>query len=104
MTFAIIKTGGKQYKVKEGDQIQIELLNGEYKEGDKVKFEDVLLLDNDGDTKIGLPKLDVVVEGKFISEKKGDKIRVQKFKSKSNYHKVTGHRQRYFVVEITKIA
>ena len=103
-TFAIIETGAKQYKVQEGDRIQIELLDGEYKEGDKITFDKVVALDDGSKTDLGAPYLaGKTVEGKFLEEIKGDKIRIQKFKSKSNYSKVTGHRQRYFVVEITKI-
>ncbi len=103
MTFAVIKTGGKQYKVKKGDIISIEILEGDYKEGDKITFNDVLLIADDTNTEIGTPKLDKRVEAKFLESYKGKKIRIQKFKSKSNYDKVTGHRQNYFKVQITKI-
>ena len=104
MTFAIIETGAKQYKVQEGDKIQIELLSGEYKEGDKIVFDKVVALDDGTKTDLGTPYLDgKTVEAKFLEEVKGDKIRIQKFKSKSNYSKVLGHRQKYFVVEISKI-
>ena len=105
MTFAIIETGAKQYKVQEGDKIQIEKLAGEYKEGDKVIFESVVLLDDGAKTEVGTPVVSgKKVEAKFLGEVKGKKIRIQKFKSKSNYDKVIGHRQKYFSVEITKIA
>ncbi len=101
MTLAVIKTGGKQYKVQVGDKIKIErITDKEYKAGDTIKFDEVLLVDNE----IGTPTVNKNVEGKFVEEIKGDKVRIQKFKAKSNYDKVTGHRQRYFVVEITKIA
>jgi len=101
MTLAVIKTGGKQYKVQVGDKIKIErITDKEYKAGDTIKFDEVLLVDNE----IGTPTVNKSVEGKFVEEIKGDKVRIQKFKAKSNYDKVTGHRQRYFVVEITKIS
>ncbi len=104
MTFAIIETGAKQYKVQEGDKIQIEKLAGDYKEGDKIVFDSVVLTDDGSKTEIGTPFLEgKKVEGKFLGEVKGDKIRIQKFKAKSNYDKVIGHRQKYFAVEITKI-
>lgn len=104
MTFAIIETGAKQYKVQEGDVITIERLQDKFKEGDKVIFESVILTDDGSKTKIGTPIIaGKKVEGIFLEEIKGDKIRIQKFKSKSNYDKVTGHRQKHFKVEITKI-
>ncbi len=104
MTFAIIETGAKQYKVQVGDVIEIERLQGEFKEGDKIIFESVVLTDDGSKTEIGTPMVEgKKVEAKFIEEFKGDKIRIQKFKSKSNYSKVTGHRQKHFKVEITKI-
>ena len=104
MTFAIIETGAKQYKVQVGDVIEIERLQGEFKEGDIITFDSVILIDDGSKTEIGTPTVKgKKVEGKFIEEFKGDKIRIQKFKSKSNYSKVTGHRQKHFRVEITKI-
>jgi large subunit ribosomal protein L21 len=105
MTFAIIETGAKQYKVQVGDRIQIErLTDKEFKEGDTIIFDSVVLTDDGSKTEVGTPTLSgKKVEAKFIEEVKGDKIRIQKFKSKSNYSKVTGHRQKLFVVEITKI-
>ena len=105
MTLAVIKTGGKQYKVKVGDKIKIEkITDKEYNPGDKIEFKEVVLIDNDGKTEIGTPILDgKTVEAKFIEEVKGPKVRIQKFKAKSNYDKVIGHRQKFFLVEITKI-
>ena len=105
MTFAIIETGAKQYKVQVGDKIKIErLTDKEFKEGDKIVFDSVILLDDGKKTELGEPTLKgKKVEAKFIEEIKGDKIRIQKFKSKSNYSKILGHRQKLFKVEITKI-
>jgi large subunit ribosomal protein L21 len=105
MTFAIIETGAKQYKVQVGDRIQIErLTDKEFKEGGTIIFDSVVLTDDGSKTEVGTPTLSgKKVEAKFVEEVKGDKIRIQKFKSKSNYSKVTGHRQKLFVVEITKI-
>ena len=102
--FAIIETGAKQYKVSEGDIIKIEKLQGDYKDGDKISFDSVVMLDDGQTVEMGTPIISgKKVEGKFITEGKGKKIRIQKFKSKSNYHKVQGHRQSYFQVEITKL-
>ncbi len=104
--FAIIETGAKQYKVSEGDIIKIEKLSKteEHKEGDKITFDKVLLIDDGKDTKVGEPYLDKVkVEAKFIEEARTPKIRIMQFKSKSNYLKRKGHRQTFHKVEITKI-
>ncbi len=104
MKFAVIKTGGKQYRVSEGDVVTIEKLQGEYKEGDKITFDEVTLVDDGKSSTVGTPLVSgAKVEGKFVEEGKGKKIRIQKFKAKSNYKKVTGHRQPYFKVEITKV-
>lgn len=107
MTFAVIKTGGKQYRVSEGDTITVELVGGkatEYKDGDTVTFDQVLLVDDGKKATVGTPLVDgASVEAKFVDRFKGKKVRIQKFKAKSNYAKVTGHRQNYDKVEITKI-
>ncbi|MFH1226005.1 MAG: 50S ribosomal protein L21, partial [bacterium] len=94
---AIIKTGGKQYKVKEGDILKVEKLNppaGGSGEARTVVFEDVLLLADDKEVKIGTPKVEgAQVKAEVVSEGKGKKIRVVKYKAKVRYHKVYGHRQ-----------
>jgi len=103
MKFAVIETGGKQYKVSEGDVIKIEKLSGEHKEGDKIIFDKILLLD-DGKTEIGNPYLKgKKVEASFVEDGKDKKIHIIKFKSKSNYSKKIGHRQPYNRVKIEKI-
>lgn len=102
--FAIIETGGKQYKVQEGQSIEIEKLSGEFKEGDQISFDKVLLIDDDKDTKVGTPYLEnSLVSATFVKEFKGPKIRIQKYKPKSNYDKLTGHRQTHFEVKINSI-
>ncbi len=100
--YAIIKTGGKQYRVSEGERLQVEKLPAEV--GDEVIFEEVLSVVNDADVKIGRP----VVEGakvvaKVIEHGKGAKILVFKYKAKSNYRKRQGHRQPFTTVEVSKI-
>ena len=100
--YAIIKTGGKQYRVSEGETLQVEKLNAEV--GAEVVFEEVLTVVNDADVKIGTP----VVEGakdvaKVVEHGKADKIFVFKYKAKSNYRKRQGHRQPFTTVEITVI-
>ena len=99
--YAIIATGGKQYRVSEGDVIYIEKIDAQV---DSTVSFDVLLMGNDGDVKIGTPVVEgVKVEGKVVAQVKGEKILIYKYKSKKNYHRRAGHRQAYTKVEITKI-
>ena len=99
--YAIIATGGKQYRVSEGDVIYIEKIDAQV---DSTVSFDVLLMGNDGDVKIGTPVVEgVKVEGKVVGQIRGEKIVVYKYKSKKNYHRRAGHRQPYTKVEITKI-
>ena len=96
---AVIKTGGKQYYVTEGDMIYVEKLDGEA--GDKVVFNEVLVVDD----KVGNPYLDgASVEGEIVKNGKGKKIRIFTYKSKDRSNRRTmGHRQPYTQVEIKKI-
>lgn len=107
MEFAIIETGGKQYRVKKGDTIKIEKLKapkGDFKEGDSVTFDRVLLSDSGTDTKLGSPMLaGVSVTGKIVTIGRGKKIDVMKYKAKSRYKKVRGHRQPFMTVSIEGI-
>lgn len=104
MTFAIIETGGKQYRVSEGTVLSIEKLSGAA-EGGKVVFDRVLFVGSDKDAKIGAPLVTgAKVEGTVDAEIKNKKITVVKYKAKSNYYKKRGHRQRNHKVTITKIA
>ena len=99
--YAIIATGGKQYRVSEGDKIYIEKIDAEV---DSTVSFDVLLMENEGDVKVGTPVVEgVKVEGKVVGQVRGDKIIVFKYKSKKNYRRKQGHRQPYTKVEITKI-
>lgn len=107
--FAVIETGGKQYRVAAGDTIKIEKLNGtdnEYKEGDSVVFDKVLLVDNGTDsTDIGTPYLaGAKVSGTLLEIDRNAKVMVIKYKQKSRYFKRNGHRQPYFKVKIDKIS
>ncbi len=99
---AVIKTGGKQYKVTKGQTITIEKLDK--KEGDKIKFETLLTSSTDGkDANIGKPILGEILEGKVIEQGRGDKIRVVTYKNKTRYVRNKGHRQAFTKVEITSI-
>ncbi|MFH1365849.1 MAG: 50S ribosomal protein L21 [Patescibacteria group bacterium] len=104
MEFAVIQTGGKQYKVSEGDLIFIEKIKGEYKKGDKLVFEKVLLVEDDKDTTIGTPYIKgAKVEAEIVEIGRARKVMVVKYKQKSRYLKRNGHRQPFFKVKITSI-
>ena len=99
--YAIIATGGKQYKVSEGDIITIEKLGMEA--GEAVTFDQVLAV-NDGELKIGNPTVaNATVEASVIGDGKAKKVIVYKYKRKTGYHKKNGHRQQYTAVKIEKI-
>ncbi len=100
---AIIKTGGKQYKVEEGDKIKVEKLTGEA--GDKIIFKEVLLLGDDKRVSVGTPTVDkVTVEGKILVQDRHKKVWGIKHKAKKRYKKKYGHRQAFTEIEITKVA
>ncbi|WP_311491941.1 50S ribosomal protein L21 [uncultured Anaerococcus sp.] len=101
--YAIIKTGGKQYKVSEGDLVRVEKLA--YEVGETVDFDQVLLVANNGELKVGSP----IVEGAKVSatvedQNKDKKIVVYKYKPKKQYRKKHGHRQPYTLVKINSIS
>ncbi len=101
MEFAVIQTGGKQYKVKVGDEIKIEKILGDHKEGDKVVFDKVLLVDNGKDTTIGTPYIaNAKVNATITKIGRLPKVDVIKYKQKSKYFKKNGHKQPYFQVKI----
>ncbi|MDD6351432.1 MAG: 50S ribosomal protein L21 [Lachnospiraceae bacterium] len=99
--YAVIQTGGKQYKVSEGDIINVEKLNVE--EGQKVNFDQVLLVGGD-EMKVGNPVVSgATVEGSVLRNGKAKKVIVYKYKRKTGYHKKNGHRQAFTQVKIEKI-
>ena len=100
--YAVIQTGGKQYRVQQGDVIFVEKINAQADEA--VTFDEVLLVGNDGETKIGTPVVaGAKVEGKVLEQVKSKKIVVYKYKAKKNERKKQGHRQPYTKVEITAV-
>ena len=100
--YAVIKTGGKQYRVQQGDVIFVEKLNAQADEA--VTFEEVLLVGDGEAAKIGAPVVEgAKVEGKVLAQVKAKKIVVYKYKAKKNERKKQGHRQPYTKVEITAI-
>jgi large subunit ribosomal protein L21 len=104
MEFAVIKTGGKQYKVSKGSVVSIEKIKGEFKKGDKISFDKVLLVDDGKDTTIGTPYITgAKVDAEITEIGRGRTILVMKYKQKSRYLRRNGHRQPYFQVKITSI-
>ena len=100
--YAVIKTGGKQYRVQQGDTIFVEKMNAQADE--TVTFEEVLLVGDEESTKIGTPVVEgAKVEGKVLAQVKAKKVVVYKYKAKKNERKKQGHRQPYTKVEITAI-
>ena len=104
MEYAVIETGGKQYRVSVGKTVKIEKLPGEHKEGAKITFDKVLLVDNGKDTTIGTPYIEKAkVVGSLVEEGRNKKINVIRFKSKSRYFKKRGHRQPYMKIKIEEL-
>ncbi len=101
MNFSVIHTGGKQYKVASGDTLKIEKMKGDFKVGDKIVFDQVLLTDNGSETVVGAPFIDnAKVEATLEEIGRDAKVIVIKYKQKSRYFKKNGHRQPFFKVKI----
>ena len=100
--FAVIKTGGKQYRVQEGQVLKVEKLNVEA--GNAVDFNDVLLVSNGDDVKVGAPVVDgALVTAEVVSHGRGDKVKILKFRRRKHSMKRMGHRQWFTEVKITAI-
>ena len=99
--YAVIKTGGKQHRVKPGDVIEVEYMHGL---GDTVTFHPLLLVDDDGKTHFGKKAEGAVVTAKPVGEQKGDKVRVMKYKNKTGYSRRQGHRQLMTLLEISDVS
>jgi large subunit ribosomal protein L21 len=99
--YAVIKTGGKQHKVKAGDVLEIELT---HTDGDTITFTPLLVVDDDGGTHYGKEAAKAVVTAKLLGEKKGEKVKIFKYKSKTGYSKRQGHRQLYTLIEISDVS
>lgn len=99
--YAVIETGGKQYRVSQGDTIRVEKLPGE--EGSAVEFTNVLAVKTDDGMLVGEKLSSAKVTGKIVGEGRGPKITVFKFKRKKQYKRTQGHRQDYTAVEVSEI-
>lgn len=103
MDTAIIKTGGKQYRVKNGDTLRVEKLAGE--PGAKIEFGEVLLVGEGDGVKIGTPFVDgAKVTGEIVRQGKGPKLIVYKYRRRKNYRRKNGHRQPFTEIKITGVA
>jgi large subunit ribosomal protein L21 len=98
--YAVIKTGGKQQKVKAGDVIEVEKI---VHDGEIVTFHPILVVDDDGKTHVGAEAAKAVVTAKPLGEKKGDKVKIFKYRPKSGYAKRAGHRQLLTMLEISDV-
>ncbi len=104
MNFAVIQTGGKQYKVAPGDTISIEKISDDLKVGDKVTFDQVLLVNNGDKTLVGAPLVSgASVQGTLTDQGRGKKVIVIRYRQKSRYFKKNGHRQPFMKVTIDAI-
>lgn len=101
--YAVIKTGGKQYKVSEGDTLDIEKIDGE--KGNEIVFEEILMISGEGEIKVGTPYvMGAKVTGEIVAQTKGSKIKVFKMKRRKGYRKKTGHRQELTNLKIKEIS
>jgi large subunit ribosomal protein L21 len=100
--YAVIRTGGKQQRVSPGDVIEVELVPGG--PGDEVTFTPLLVVDDEGRTHFGREVARAVVRGRLLGEKKGEKVRVFKYRPKTGYARRAGHRQVYTLVEIVDVS
>ena len=101
MAYAIIRSGGKQYRVAEGDTVRVDLMSGAA--GDKIKFDDVLMIGGDS-PKFGTPKVaGAAVEGEIVQQGRGPKLIVFKFRKRKRSRKKAGHRKNLTAVKITGV-
>ena len=100
--YAVIKTGGKQHKVKPGDVIEVELIHKGNDE--RVTFSPLLVVDDEGKTHVGKDLGRAAVKARLVGEEKGEKVKIFKYRSKTGYSRRQGHRQMYTLVEIEDVS
>jgi large subunit ribosomal protein L21 len=101
--YAVIKTGGKQYRVSSGDKLKIEKLPADV--GSEVTFDQVLMVGGEGETKVGAPLLSgASVKATVLAQGRGDKVRIFKMRRRKHYRKSQGHRQHFTEVQISGIS
>jgi len=100
--YAVIRSGGKQYRVSQGGSLRVEKLAGDV--GSSITLEDVLMIGGEGDVKVGTPTVDgAQVTGTIVAQGRGDKIRVFKMKRRKGYRRTQGHRQDYTEIRVDEI-
>jgi len=101
--YAVVKTGGKEYRISKGDIIRVEKLEG--KVGDQVALKDILMVFQEGQAKFGTPYLtNAMITGEIVQEVKGEKVLTYKMKKRKNYRRFKGHRQTYTYLKVNDIA
>ena len=101
--FAVLKTGGKEYRVTKGDVIRVEKLEGNV--GDQVTLKDILMVSGDGQVQVGAPNLNnAMITGEIVRDAKGKKVFTYKMKRRKNYRRMKGHRQTYTYLKVNDIA
>ena len=100
--YAVVKTGGREYRVSKGDLIRVEKIEGNV--GDQVTLKDVLMVSKEGETQLGTPLLaNVAIQGEIVQESKGEKVLTYKMKRRKNYRRFKGHRQTYTYLKVNDI-
>ena len=100
--YAVVKTGGKEYRISQGDLIRVEKLEG--KVGDQVTMKDILMVSHEGQVQVGNPLLaNAVITGEIVQQVKGKKVLTYKMKRRKNYRRTKGHRQTYTYIRVNDI-
>ena len=101
--YAVVKTGGKEYRISKGDIIRVERLEG--KIGDQVTLKDILMVSQEGQVQFGTPQLaQAVVVGEIVEQTRGRKVLTYKMKRRKNYRRMKGHRQTYTYLRVSDIS
>ena len=101
--YAVVKTGGKEYRISPGDLIRVEKVEGRV--GDRVTMEDILMVSHEGQVRIGNPLLaNAVITGEIVQQVKGKKVLTYKMKRRKNYRRTKGHRQTYTYIKVNDIS
>jgi len=101
--YAVVKTGGKEYRISKGDVIRVEKMEG--KVGDQVSMNDVLMVSQEGQVQLGNPLLaNAVIMGEIVQQVKGKKVLTYKMKRRKNYRRTKGHRQTYTYIKVNEIS
>ena len=101
--YAVVKTGGKEYRISQGDLIRVEKMEG--KVGDQVTMKDVLMVSHEDQVQVGNPLLaNAVIMGEIVQQVKGKKVLTYKMKRRKNYRRTKGHRQTYTYIKVNEIS